>query len=475
MDPLDNLREGLKFITIINVLLISVLLVIATIGINIEGIAGLSSNNTFGQNVTCNAYNLRSPYYSCILNQTLKVYLPQYNVFFTAIAYLVGVLGLAALLLLISPSFKPSIKSIMLVASSGLLTIQTLYSTTILALYASIISKVEVVRMFFNVMLVLNLLVFIYTLTIVVIEARKNRKLMEMNKIKRIIISLIIAIIVIVAVMAYLISRNIEPDVIVAGILGPILGTIVSVVISLSVESSRKTAKDIWDHLYEIKEKCLTPLKYNIQNLGSDDGYWYISENTVFLDSNGIKEKLSLPVHTWDKGEGGIDFRIFAGASFLGLKKVVDESLYNDLKNHKLTDTITQEVDKVKLAYTKNMPLHLEAYEKLYSKIIENDEFKKISEGKSSSEKDFIFKAIYFSLWDIEVKYWTNVFTITKAYQKNIADISLSIKASKEYERVKTIEGIISKSKEDAIRPIDIALNSSYLRERCDLVKQQEY
>ncbi len=101
-EELDKLYDSLKLGIILLTILIPVILAVANMSINIEATSVLASNNSFGHNPACNSANTISAYYSCELNITQEVYLPQYSVLMSNVALLLFLITTVIFTLMIS-------------------------------------------------------------------------------------------------------------------------------------------------------------------------------------------------------------------------------------------------------------------------------------------------------------------------------------------------------------------------------------
>jgi len=294
----------------------------------------------------------------------------------------------------------------------------------------------------------------------------------KINGIRKIIYILLGIIALLILAIMYLLSIHAS---IVAALFGPILGALITLTVSLWVELKKKESKDLWDHFSDIKSKCLTALRYNIIALGYDVGYFFVNEGTNFITPAQVDTLLDNPVHPWDAGRGGVDFRVMAGLSFTNLKQIVDEALYDDLERHKITKGIIPRVEELKKFYTENAPKHLELYKQLYSNIINNNAFKQLTKDRNAPEKVKFFSAVFFRSWDIDIGVWPNIFKDVSSNINEIDDISLSIKQLNVYKETVKIEEKMKELKNLVIKEIDNAMDTVYLDEQCKLVKLKQY
>ena len=102
------------------------------------------------------------------------------------------------------------------------------------------------------------------------------------------------------------------------------------------------------EHLNDIKENCLSLM------LGLITDYYYnfcmfeISEQNKF-SANSILIELGRPTHSWDK-------EVVYGMNY---KTIVNNELYKDLENHKITKGIPAEFHNVLELIIKNYPVYL--------------------------------------------------------------------------------------------------------------------
>ncbi len=256
------------------------------------------------------------------------------------------------------------------------------------------------------------------------------------------------------------------------GAAATILGTLIASDLSLFIERTRRINKHIRDHLYEIKEKCLVPLKLNIEQLGSDSGYLFVSEQTLFITPKEVEDYLSLPIHPWDKSEGGVDFRLFIGPNLNAGTKIVDKALYEDLKKHGLTEVVTA-TNKLRNIYSKSMKSHFLKYKELYNKVTTHDGFKKLVANLGDK---VALQATFFTLFDIDKGHWPNIYRMAQGSMNEIGKITLQIKKTKEYNDFNKIEDKINRAKKDAIDKINNGLDLFALREtNCRYIMQLDF
>lgn len=256
------------------------------------------------------------------------------------------------------------------------------------------------------------------------------------------------------------------------GAAATILGTLIASDLSLFIERTRRINKHIRDHLYEIKEKCLVPLKLNIEQLGSDSGYLFVSEQTLFITPKEVEDYLSLPIHPWDKSEGGVDFRLFIGPNLNAGTKIVDKALYEDLKKHGLTEVVTT-TNKLRNIYSKSMKSHFLKYKELYNKVTTHDGFKKLVANLGDK---VALQATFFTLFDIDKGHWPNIYRMAQGSMNEIGKITLQIKKTKEYNDFNKIEDKINRAKKDAIDKINNGLDLFALREtNCRYIMQLDF
>lgn len=244
------------------------------------------------------------------------------------------------------------------------------------------------------------------------------------------------------------------------GVAATILGTLIASDMSLFIERTRRINKHIRDHLYEIKEKCLIPLKLNIEQLGSDSGYLFVNERTLFITPKEVDDYLSLPIHPWDKSEGGVNIRLFMGSNWNAGAKIVDKALYDDLKEHGLSEVVTA-TNNLRNIYSASMKPHFLKYKDLYDKVVTQDGFKKLAE--SLGEK-VALPAMFFTLLGIDKDYWPNIYKVAQNKMDTIEALALQIKKSKEYTDFNGIEDKIKVSKKKAIDEINNGLDLFALR-----------
>ncbi len=157
---------------------------------------------------------------------------------------------------------------------------------------------------------------------------------------------------------------------------GPIIGVLVSSVVSLLIESSRNDGKVKRDHLYDIKEKCLKPIKTSLAETYSSY-FDFIKEMQELPDAKGTEKFLNgTPVHWWN--ESSIDVYVFGAA---------DDALYKDLVKHSITRDIPPAVMIARKSVMGNMPKLLNAYVKLYKKIDSSPEFRRLDLGDNIGKK----------------------------------------------------------------------------------------
>ena len=291
-----------------------------------------------------------------------------------------------------------------------------------------------------------------------------------MVKIIQIIAILLVVIAALFIGIIYLIYNPTSTSIGLIGVFGTLGGAVIASTISLSVERTRRLNKYRRDHLREIQNSCLNPLKYNIGMLGSDDGYLFINEGRNFMTPQQVDEHLSAPVHTWSKGEGGVDFRVFIGTNF-PQNRSVDKKLYEDLSNHQLNG-IKLKTKKVKEIYSRTMPLHFKAYKRLYTKIKSMRTFTMLS---SMYSETILFQVIFFQLYNIGKGYWPNIYKQVEKDKGKITTLTQQIERSVEYKRFKEINDRITKAKREIVYDIDEALDAFSLNGNCRFLQSLDF
>ena len=235
------------------------------------------------------------------------------------------------------------------------------------------------------------------------------------------------------------------------------------------------------EHLYDIKENCLSPM------LGLINNYYYnpirmlcmfeISEQNKFDDAS-LQYEIDRPTHSWDK-------EVVCGMDY---KTIVNNKLYKDLENHKITKSIPAEFDKVLELISINCPVYRKNLKELFIKIKNSEEFKQIVsriEQKYTTndvfflndrKNDYIRLIILLSLDYSDIKHsFPNYFNM--AYDdgeyENVEKIGNFFKDSDEAKEVLSVRNKIKTEVESLRERINNIIGSDVVLDECDYLKQK--
>ncbi|MHB1546411.1 MAG: hypothetical protein ACYCSB_01160 [bacterium] len=231
------------------------------------------------------------------------------------------------------------------------------------------------------------------------------------------------------------------------------------------------------EHLSDIKENCLRPMLGLINDNYYNYSMFEISEQNKFTDIS-IQTEIDRPTHSWDKEViYGINYNI-----------VVNNRLYKDLENHKITEHIPAEFHSVLELIIKNYPIYLKNISDLFRKIKEFNEFKELAsqieqkhknQDKSSLDDlkdEYIRLIILLSLNYPNIKYYfQNYFYM--AYNdgeyENVRKISDIFKNGHEVKEILSIKNKVRAKVEVLRERTENILNLDILLDECDYLKQK--
>ena len=233
------------------------------------------------------------------------------------------------------------------------------------------------------------------------------------------------------------------------------------------------------EHLYDIKENCLSPMLRLINDYYNFGGMMFeISEQYKF-DDVSIQNETGRPTHSWDK-------EVVYGMNY---KTIVNNRLYNDLENHKITKDIPDEFQYVLELFVGNCPVYLNNLKELFIKIKNFEELGQIAsriEQKykindvyylNSRKGDYIRLIILLSLYYTDIEHsFQNYFYM--AYNdgeyENVKKIGDIFKDSYEAKEVLSVKNKVKTGVESLRERIkNIIENSDVLKDECDYLKQK--
>ena len=236
------------------------------------------------------------------------------------------------------------------------------------------------------------------------------------------------------------------------------------------------------EHLNDIKENCLNPMSVLIYNY-----YYYnnnynicmfeISEQHKFDDAS-LKNLIDGPTHSWDK-------EVVYGMNY---KTIVNNRLYNDLENHKITKDIPAEFQYVLELFVGNSPVYLNNLKELFIKIKNFEELGQIVSriGQKYNSNDVHFlndrKDEYIRLIILLSLYYTDIehsfpnyfhMAYSDGEYANVKKIGDIFKDSYEAKEVLSVKNTVKTGVESLLKRINNIINSDVLSDECDYLKQK--
>jgi hypothetical protein len=234
------------------------------------------------------------------------------------------------------------------------------------------------------------------------------------------------------------------------------------------------------EHLSDIKENCLSPMLRLINDYYYQIGMFEISEQNKFDDAS-LQNIIDSPTHSWDK-------EVVYGMNY---RAIVNNKLYKDLENHKITEGIPAEFDKVLELISINCPVYRKNLKELFIKIKNPEEFKQIVsriEQKYTTndvfdvfflndrKNDYTRLIILLSLDYSDIKHsFPNYFNMAyndKEYE-NVKKIGDIFKSSNEAKEVLSIKNKVKTGVESLRGRINSIMDLDALDDECDYLKQK--
>ena len=199
-----------------------------------------------------------------------------------------------------------------------------------------------------------------------------------------------------------------------------------------SKRKDEKIEKQLYDqymekHLDEIRNTCLRPILGEINDKYSNYPSFEIKENQV-LDEEFLQQEFDRPRHPYDR-------EFIFGYNY---QEIVNNNLYKDLQNHKITIGIPDDFKNILGLIIKNYPKYLENLIKLIKRIKSLDEFNELENRLKLNPN---YKDIFY-LKNIKDEYIKLIALITLDYPDlkyafpNSYDLAYN---NKEYENVEKI------------------------------------
>ena len=238
------------------------------------------------------------------------------------------------------------------------------------------------------------------------------------------------------------------------------------------------------EHLNDIKENCLRSI------LGEVIDQYYNYHFFELLDENKIptieylRELISAPTHSWDE-------EIIFGSRY---NEIISNKCFRDLENHKITNGIPADFEKVLKLINVNYPNYLNNFMILIKKIESKDSYIQIKKNVESSittsdevyggkEQKLQTLNIYLKLiilisLDIQnIKYkFPNLFNV--AYRNGVYEdldkIGKEINNSEEIKAVLSVKNEVKQKVEMICERIKNIIDIDILLDECEYLKQKK-
>ena len=226
------------------------------------------------------------------------------------------------------------------------------------------------------------------------------------------------------------------------------------------------------EHLDEIRNTCLRPILSRI----NDNDYNYLSfeikENQV-RDEVSLQRELDSPTHSYDR-------EVIFGYNY---EKIVNNNLYKDLQNHKITKGIPDDFKDILNLIIKNYPEYLKNLIKLIERIKSLDKFKEFENRLKLNPNYEYIKNNYFRLIVVITLDYPNVkrdfpndynLAYNNKELENIEKIGAIFKDSNEVNLIKTAKDEVKEKVEKLKEKIEGILDdkSLMLDDECDYLKK---
>ena len=249
-----------------------------------------------------------------------------------------------------------------------------------------------------------------------------------------------------------------------------------------SKRKDEKIEKQLYDqykerHLDEIRNTCLRSILGEINDKYSNYPSFEIKENQG-LDEEFLQHDFDRPRHSYDS-------EFIFGYNY---REIVNNNLYNDLKNHKITIDIPDDFKNILDLIIKNYPIYLKNLIKLIKKVKSLEEFNELENRLKSNpnyndvnyleriKEDYCKLIILISLGYLNLKYtFPNLYDMAyndKEYG-NIEKIGDILKNSDEVNLIKTSKYEVKEKVEKLNKKINGILNDNTLMlDECDYLKK---
>ena len=250
-----------------------------------------------------------------------------------------------------------------------------------------------------------------------------------------------------------------------------------------SKRKDEKIEKQLYDqyrekHLDEIRNTCLRPILGTINDTYNNNAPFFEIKENQGLDEEFLQQDFDRPRHSYDK-------EIIFGYNY---QEIVNNNLYKDLQNHKITIGMPDDFENVLNLIIKNYPKYLENLIKLIKRIKLADEFNKLENRLklNPNYKDIFYlkkiKDEYIKLIVLITLDYPNLkYTFPNSYDlayngkeyENIEKIGAIFKNSEEVNLIKTAKYEVKEKVEKLNKKINGILNDNTLMlDECDYLKK---